>query len=95
MKKISLIFTCLFLFSVSIFAQNQFISSLNDLMNNWIRPAYPILAGIVFIVGALMNFGHFFGETRDVKKGVSNILLYLGVAVVIGGIFEAIISLSI
>ncbi len=79
----------------SIFAQNEFIRSLEDIRDEWIRPAYPIAAGIVFIIGALINMGHFFGENRDIKKGISNIFVYLGVTLALIGIFEAISSLSI
>ena len=79
----------------SIFAQNEFIRSLEDIRDDWIRPAYPIVAGIVFIVGALINMGHFFGENRDIKKGISNILVYLGIVLAVIGIFEAITALSI
>lgn len=78
-----------------IFAQNEFIRSLEDIRDDWIRPAYPIVAGIVFIVGALINMGHFFGENRDIKKGISNILVYLGIVLAVIGIFEAITALSI
>lgn len=94
-KKIS-VFLMLMIVSVnSIFAQNEFIRSLEDIRDDWIRPAYPIVAGIVFIVGALINMGHFFGENRDIKKGISNILVYLGIVLAVIGIFEAITALSI
>jgi hypothetical protein len=94
-KKISA-FLMLMIVSVnSIFAQNEFIRSLEDIRDDWIRPAYPIVAGIVFIVGALINMGHFFGENRDIKKGISNILVYLGIVLAVIGIFEAITALSI
>ncbi len=96
MKKKIFTFFAFLAFSVqSIFAQNEFIRSLEDIRDDWIRPAYPIVAGIVFIVGALINMGHFFGENRDIKKGISNILVYLGIVLAVIGIFEAITALSI
>ena len=96
MKKRSFLFIAILLSQVNqIFAQDQFIRALEDLRDKWIRHAYPIIAAIVFIVGALLNYGHFFGENRDIKKGITNILVYLGVVVVIGGIFEAIMAISL
>jgi multidrug transporter EmrE-like cation transporter len=94
-KKILAFLTLMALSANSIFAQNEFIRSLEDIRDDWIRPAYPIVAGIVFIVGALINMGHFFGENRDIKKGISNILVYLGIVLAVIGIFEAITALSI
>jgi len=94
-KKILAFFTLMALSVSKIFAQNEFIRSLEDIRDDWIRPAYPIVAGIVFIVGALINMGHFFGENRDIKKGISNILVYLGIVLAVIGIFEAITALSI
>jgi len=94
-KKVLAFFTLMALSVSSIFAQNEFIRSLEDIRDDWIRPAYPIVAGIVFIVGALINMGHFFGENRDIKKGISNILVYLGIVLAVIGIFEAITALSI
>lgn len=96
MKKKIIAFTGLLITTFSsIFAQNEFIRSLEDIRDEWIRPAYPIVAGIVFIIGGLINMGHFFGENRDIKKGISNIFVYLGVVLALIGIFEAISSLNI
>lgn len=94
-KKLSAFIGIAMLSASKLFAQNEFIRSLEDIRDEWIRPAYPIVAGIVFIVGALINMGHFFGENRDIKKGISNILVYLGVVLAVIGIFEAITALSI
>lgn len=51
-----------------------------------IKDNFPLIVGIVFLVTALFNLGHFMGETRDYKKGIGNILIYVfGVLLTVGG----------
>ncbi len=70
-------------------------NELKNFMNNVVKPFFPVAAGIVFIGGALLNLGHFFGENRDIKKGVINIVIYLGALFLIRGILAAIISFKL
>ena len=80
-------------FAVS--AQNAFVESMTTIRDEWVRPSYPILAGIVFLVGIATNLGSLFGENRDVKKVVINILTYLGVCLVVVGVYEAITAITV
>jgi len=73
----------------------QITQKLSEFETTWLKPAFPIIAGIVFIIGALTNIGKFFGENRDVKQGVINIVMYLAVVFVIAGIYTAIRSMSL
>ena len=85
------------LFTLCVMAANAnaFVDAMTDLRDNWIRPAYPIVAGAVFLVGVLLNLGKFFGENRDIKQGAINILIYLGAVLAIVGVYEAISSVVI
>lgn len=87
----------LFAFTLCVFAAqaNAFVDVVTELRDEWLRPAYPIIAGAVFLVGALMNLGKFFGENRDIKQGAVNIIIYLGAVLVIVGVFEAITAVTI
>ncbi len=90
----------LILFAVLIIASysasaNAFVEAMTDLRDEWIRPAYPIVAGIVFLVGIFMNLGRLFGENRDIKQAVTNILIYLGVTLTVVGVYEAISAIAI
>lgn len=74
---------------------NAFVDVVTEIRDEWIRPAYPVVAGVVFLVGVFMNLGKFFGENRDIKQGAVNIIVYMGAVLVIVGVFEAITSVSI
>ena len=76
-------------------AASSFAATLQSVTDEYVRPAYPIVAGMVFIFGALLNLGKFFGENRDVKQGITNIGIYLLVVIVIVGVYETIVGLSI
>lgn len=91
MKKLKLLCVSLLL-SIPTFAQ---FNGLQNFENTWIKPLFPIVAGIVFIVGALMNLGNFFGENRDMKKGIVNMLIYAAVVFSIGGLYVAIRAVSL
>lgn len=51
---------------------------------------FPILAGIIFLVGVALNLGKFFGENRDIKQGITNILIFVAVIIGIGGVYAVI-----
>ena len=56
---------------------------------------FYIILSLVFIVCALFNLGHFFGENRDVKKGITNILIYVGGAAMIVGVYSYLSGMSL
>ncbi|WP_142534621.1 hypothetical protein [Saccharicrinis carchari] len=65
--------------------------ALEPVLDDWIEPAYPVIVGIVFIVGVIVNLGKFTNEdTRDIKKGIINIVIFLIVVLAVGGIYTVI-----
>jgi len=83
--------------SVKTFAQsssNMFGDSVQNFQNE-IEGYFPLIVGIVFIISALFNMGKFFGEDRDIKKGVTNILIYVGATLIVMGAYKFLAGQSI
>ncbi len=60
----------LLLFTLPIYPQIWGIEdSVNDISDT-IRTIFPIILGVIFLIGFLFNAGHFFGENADLKKGL-------------------------
>jgi len=95
MKK-SMYFTLLlFLVSLSSFAQIGGIEdSVND-VSDTVRAVFPILLGVIFLVGFLFNAGHFFGENADLKKGITRVLVFVLIAGAVVGIFTYLITIVV
>ena len=92
----SLYATSLLLFiSNSIFAQIGGIEdSVNDISDT-IRAIFPIILGVIFLVGFLFNAGHFFGENSDLKKGITRVLVFVLIAGAVVGIFTYLIGIVV
>ena len=60
-----------------------------------IKAIFPIVAGILFIVVALVNLGHFTKEGGDWKKGLFNIVIFCIVVAVIVGLYSYISSVNL
>ncbi len=92
----SLFITILFLFvSSSILAQIGGIEdSVNDISDT-IRAIFPIILGVIFLVGFLFNAGHFFGENADLKKGITRVLVFVLIAGAVVGIFTYLIGIVV
>lgn len=88
--------TLLLLFiSNSIFAQIGGIEdSVNDISDT-IRAIFPIILGVIFLVGFLFNAGHFFGENADLKKGITRVLIFVLIAGAVVGIFTYLIGIVV
>jgi len=95
MKK-SLFATILLLFvSSSILAQIGGIEdSVNDISDT-IRTIFPIILGVIFLVGFLFNAGHFFGENADLKRGITRVLVFVLIAGAVVGIFTYLIGIVV
>ncbi|MBD0831517.1 MULTISPECIES: hypothetical protein [Aestuariibaculum] len=95
MKK-AIYFTILsFLISGSSFAQIGGIEqSVND-VSDTIRSVFPIILGVIFLVGFLFNAGHFFGENSDLKKGITRVLVFVLIAGAVVGIFTYLIGIVV
>ena len=85
----------LFLVSLSSFAQIGGIEdSVND-VSDTVRAVFPILLGVIFLVGFLFNAGHFFGENADLKKGITRVLVFVLIAGAVVGIFTYLITIVV
>ena len=91
MKKAISLLAVLLLFSFEM--QAQVTNVLNNFYTVWVKPAIPIIGGLVLIVGALMNMGKVIhNESRDVKGFISGIVLYVAVYFCIVGIVAFIMA---
>jgi len=95
MKKSIYLTLLLFLVSMSTFAQIGGIEdSVND-VSDTIRTIFPILLGVIFLIGFLFNAGHFFGENADLKKGITRVLVFVLIAGAVVGIFTYLITIVV
>ncbi|WP_456867791.1 hypothetical protein [Galbibacter sp. BG1] len=95
MKKATYFTLLLLLVSNTIFAQIGGIEdSVNDISDT-IRSIFPIILGVIFLVGFLFNAGHFFGENADLKKGITRVLVFVLIAGAVVGIFTYLISIVV
>lgn len=69
-------------------------NSVNDIANT-VRAIFPILLGVIFLIGFLFNAGHFFGENSDLKKGITRVLVFVLIAGAVVGIFTYLISITV
>ena len=95
MKKSIFISLVLLHVSAPSFAQiGNIEDSVND-MSDTIRTIFPIILGVIFLVGFLFNAGHFFGENADLKKGITRVLVFVLIAGAVVGIFIYLISIVV
>ncbi|GAA4954280.1 hypothetical protein GCM10023314_29870 [Algibacter agarivorans] len=95
MKKSLYLTALLFTISNTIFAQIGGIEdSVND-VSDTIRSIFPIILGVIFLIGFLFNAGHFFGENADLKKGITRVLVFVLIAGAVVGIFTYLISIVV
>ena len=91
MKRTISLFAMLLLFSIEM--QAQVTNVLNNFYTVLVKPAIPIIGGLVLIVGALMNMGKVIhNESRDVKGFITGIVLYLAVYFCVVGIVAFIMA---
>ncbi len=95
MKKSMFMTIGLLLISAPAFAQIGGIEdSVND-VSDTIRSIFPIILGVIFLIGFLFNAGHFFGENADLKKGITRVLVFVLIAGAVVGIFTYLISIVV
>ena len=82
-------------FSLSASAQIGGIEDSVDEISDTIRSIFPILLGVIFLVGFLFNAGHFFGENADLKKGISRVLVFVLITGAVVGIFTYLIGMAV
>ncbi len=74
------------------------IGGIEDSVNqisDTIRTIFPIILGVIFLIGFLFNAGHFFGENADLKKGITRVLVFVLIAGAVVGIFTYLITLVV
>jgi hypothetical protein len=95
MKKSVFVLIPFLMTSASSFAQIGGIEdSVND-VSDTIRTIFPIILGVIFLVGFLFNAGHFFGENADLKKGITRVLVFVLIAGAVVGIFTYLITIVV
>ena len=95
MKKSVYVLLAFLLTTTSNFAQIGGIEdSVND-VSDTIRNIFPIILGVIFLVGFLFNAGHFFGENADLKKGITRVLVFVLIAGAVVGIFTYLITIVV
>lgn len=82
----------------TLFSANAQIGGIEDSVNqisDTIRTIFPIVLGVIFLIGFLFNAGHFFGENADLKKGITRVLVFVLIAGAVVGIFTYLITLVV
>ena len=77
------------------FAQIGGIEDSVNEVSDTIRTIFPIILGVIFLIGFLFNAGHFFGENADLKKGITRVLIFVLIAGAVVGIFTYLISIVV
>ena len=95
MKKSICTFIFLSLLSFPAFAQIGGIEDSVADMADTVRAVFPIILGVIFLVGFLFNAGHFFGENADLKKGITRVLVFVLIAGAVVGIFTYLIGIVV
>jgi len=83
---------------LTLFSANAQIGGIEDSVNqisDTIRTIFPIVLGVIFLIGFLFNAGHFFGENADLKKGITRVLVFVLIAGAVVGIFTYLITLVV
>jgi len=73
----------------------DFSSELQSILDDTVRPLYPIVIAMVFLVSALMSIGEIWGDHKNWKNFLSKVGLYVGICVGIVVVFEFLLTLSI
>lgn len=76
-------------------AQNLDLQSPANNLKQQIVAIFPYVVGIIFVIVALINLGHFTKEGGDWKKGLFNILLYVIVVGIIASLYKYVSSVSL
>jgi hypothetical protein len=90
-----IITTCLIFFlAVDVNAQDL-RGTLVRFRDQTIRPLYPIIIGVVFLIGAMMNIGEVWGEHKNWKAFLSKVGIYIGICLIIIAVYEFVSGLSV
>ncbi|MCX2839089.1 hypothetical protein [Salinimicrobium profundisediminis] len=95
MKKSMYTSFCFLTLSMPAFAQIGGIENSVAEIADTVRAVFPIILGVIFLVGFLFNAGHFFGENADLKKGITRVLVFVLIAGAVVGIFSYLIGIVV
>lgn len=95
MKKTKHLTLAMLLASIPTFAQIGGIEDSVTDVSDTIRAIFPIILGVIFLIGFLFNAGHFFGENADLKKGITRVLVFVLIAGAVVGIFTYLIGIVV
>lgn len=95
MKKSMYLSVLLVFISNASFAQIGGIENSVKDVSDTIRAIFPIILGVIFLIGFLFNAGHFFGENADLKKGITRVLVFVLIAGAVVGIFTYLIGIVV
>ncbi|AYN67540.1 hypothetical protein D1013_09280 [Euzebyella marina] len=95
MKKLHFSVLLSLLISHALLAQIGGIEDSVNEISDTIRTIFPIILGVIFLVGFLFNAGHFFGENADLKKGITRVLIFVLIAGAVVGIFTYLIGIVV
>lgn len=76
-------------------AANAQVSKLAEFENTYLKPLFPVVVGIAFLIGALTNIGKLWGENRDIKGFFINIFIYIGAVLLVAGLYTMVRSMSL
>ncbi|WP_423819658.1 hypothetical protein V5739_03495 [Salinimicrobium sp. TIG7-5_MAKvit] len=95
MKKTIYTSLCFLILTIPAFAQIGGIENSVAEIADTVRAVFPIILGVIFLVGFLFNAGHFFGENADLKKGITRVLVFVLIAGAVVGIFSYLIGIVV
>jgi hypothetical protein len=92
----SFIFMACLLFLLVVDANAQDLrGTLSKFRDQTVRPLYPIIVGVVFLIGAMMNIGEVWGEHKNWKAFLSKIGIYIGICLIIIAVYEFVSGLTV
>jgi len=96
-KKILLIASTMYFIALNAAAQTgpNLSGGANGFLNGTVKPLFPIVLGIVFIVTALFNIGEVTGDQKNYKSFFSKIGIFVGSVIIIRLVLQWILSQSV
>jgi FtsH-binding integral membrane protein len=91
MKKIYLVAS----FMLLAFFSNAQVTKLTEFETNYLKPFFPVVASVIFIIGVLANLHQLKGEERDIKKFFIGVLIYPAGLLLVVGIYTMIKAITL
>ena len=90
MKRKLSTYSILMLASLNAFAAGapSFTSALSNFLNTTVKPAFPFIVGIVFVITCVYNLGDLQGDNKNWKHFFSMMLIFVGGVLAVGVLFN-------